>query len=98
MQESLALLATMQAKPGKEEEVAAFLHNALAMAREETGTIRWYALRFDGGKFGIFDTFGGEDGRQAHLDGPIAQALTERADELLSSPPEILPAELLAVK
>jgi hypothetical protein len=37
-------------------------------------------------------------GRQAHLDGPIAAALMQRADELLVSPPDIKPIDVLAAK
>ena len=35
----LALLARVEAKPGKEEEVAAFLRSALPLAEGEPGTI-----------------------------------------------------------
>jgi len=33
--------------------------------------------------FGIFDTFEAEEGRQAHLNGPIAAALMANASALL---------------
>jgi len=36
--------------------------------------------------------------RQAHINGPIAQALMANADRLLAAPPEILPADVLAAK
>jgi quinol monooxygenase YgiN len=48
--------------------------------------------------FGIFDTFPNEDGRQAHLSGPIAAALMAKASELLSVPPAIEKVEVLAAK
>jgi len=96
--EKKSLLARLQAKPGKEQEVAAFLKNALPAAEAEEDTIRWYALQIDESTFGIFDTFADDAGRQAHLDGEIAAALMERADELLAEPPQIEHVELLAVK
>ena len=93
-----SILARLVAKPGKEEEVAQFLKNALALAEEEKGTISWYALRIDNSTFGIFDTFNDDQGRDAHLNGPIAKALMSRATELLSKPPTIEKVDILASK
>jgi quinol monooxygenase YgiN len=93
-----ALLARLEAKPGKEETVEQFLKSALPMAEEEKGTISWYALRIGPSIFGIFDTFNDEEGREAHLKGKIAAALMEHADDLLSAPPIIEKVGLLAVK
>ncbi len=91
-------LATVVAKPGKERELAEFLASALPMAQAEPGTETWYAFRVDDRTYGIFDTFGTEDARQAHLGGPIAAALMAKADELLAEPPSIEPVDLLAAK
>ena len=71
---------------------------ALALAEAEPGTVDWYAARTSPTTFWIFDTFGSEDARQAHLKGEIAAALMAKADELLASPPEILAADVLARK
>ncbi|WP_425146699.1 putative quinol monooxygenase [Deinococcus sp.] len=94
----LALLARLEAKPGKEAEVEAFLKSALPLAQAEAGTVQWYALKIGPSTFGIFDTFQAEEGRRAHLDGPIAAALMANAAELLSTAPVIEQVELLAVK
>ena len=96
--EKLALLARVQAKPGQEDTVENFLKQALALAQQEEGTIRWYAFKMNENTFGIFDTFESEEGRQAHLTGEIAKALMANADTLLSMPPAIEPIELIAVK
>jgi quinol monooxygenase YgiN len=48
--------------------------------------------------FGIFDVFPDEPGREAHLAGPIAAALMQRADELLTEPPMIEKVDVLASK
>ncbi len=93
-----ALLARVEAKPGKEEAVENFLKSALALAEEEKDTVSWYALRIGPSTFGIFDTFNHEEGREAHLSGKIAAALMEHASELLSTPPTIEKVDLLAVK
>ena len=42
--ERLALLATLHARPGKEQEVEAFLKSALPLAEQEPATRRWYAF------------------------------------------------------
>jgi quinol monooxygenase YgiN len=96
--EKLALLARLEAKPGKEKEVAELLKSALALAENETGTVRWYALQIGPSTFGVFDTFSDEDGRSAHLSGEIAKALMAKAAELFSVPPVIEKVDLLAVK
>jgi quinol monooxygenase YgiN len=93
-----ALLARLEAKPGKEAELEAFLKSALPLAQAEPGTVSWYALKLTPSTFGIFDTFEAEAGRQAHLSGPIASALMAKAGELLSAPPVIERVDLLAVK
>ena len=46
----------------------------------------------------IFDAFRDEQGRQNHLNGPIAQALMAQAPNLLASPPTIERMEVLGVK
>ncbi len=96
--EKYALLAILEAKPGKEAELEAFLKSALPLATEEEKTINWFAFKIGSSTFGIFDTFAGEDGREAHLSGEIAKALMGKADELLSSPPQIEKLEILASK
>lgn len=93
-----ALQARIEAKPDKTAEVAEFLESALPMAEDEADTTTWFALRLDETTFGIFDSFPDEAGRQAHLDGDIAAALMERADELLVEEPEITEIEVLAAK
>ena len=94
----LALFARLEAKPGKEAEVEAFLKAALAMAHDEPATPIWFALKLSPSTFGVFDAFRDEAGRQGHLTGPIAQALMAKAPELFSQPPSIEPIEVLGLK
>lgn len=96
--EKLALLARLEAKPGKEQEVENFIKGALDLAKEEPDTLKWYALKIGPSTFGIFDTFETEEGRKAHLAGKIAAALMEHAPDLLAKDPVIEQVELLAVK
>ncbi len=94
----VALFARLEAKAGKEHEVAKFLEAGLAMANQETTTPVWFALRLGPTTFAIFDAFADESGRQAHLNGPIAKALMANAPELLSKAPEIAQLEVLGAK
>lgn len=93
-----AIVAKLVAKPETATEVGEFLTGALDLANQEEGTIVWYALRTDETTFWIVDAFPSDAERQAHLEGPIAAALMENADRLLATPPEILPADVLAAK
>lgn len=95
---TVGVLARLEAKPGKEEEVASFLMGALPLAEQEEKTTAWFATRIGPSTFGIFDVFPDETGREAHLSGPIATALMQRADELLSEPPTIQKIDILASK
>jgi quinol monooxygenase YgiN len=94
--EALGLLVTLEARRGKEADAEAFLKSAQPLALDEKGTLKWYAIKMGPGKFGIFDTFLNEAGRDAHLSGAIAKALGERASELFTVPPQVEKVEVLA--
>ncbi len=94
----VALFVRLEAKAGKENEVAKFLEAGLAMANQEATTPIWFALRLGPSTFGIFDAFTNESGRQAHLNGPIAKALMAKAPELFAKPPAIEQIEVLGAK
>jgi len=94
----LGLLATLEAKPGKGEELGAFLEAGRALAAAEPGTVTWYAFRLGETTYGIFDTFATEEARQAHVNGEIPRALGEVAAELLAREPDIRPIDVIAVK
>lgn len=94
----VALYVRLQAKPGKEASLEAFLKGALPLAQQETDTPVWLALKFGPSTFGIFDAFAGQAGRQAHLEGAIAEALMANAAHLLAEMPCIEPVDVLAAK
>jgi quinol monooxygenase YgiN len=93
-----ALFVRLEAKPGKEAEVDAFLHSGLPLVEEEPATIAWFGLRLGPSTFGIFDAFPDEEGRDAHLSGKVAAALMEKAPELFAEPPDISKIDVLAAK
>lgn len=95
---NFALFVELKARSGKEEEVAAILASARELVLAETGTVSWYAVRFDIETFAIFDTFEEDAGRDAHLAGKVAEALMARAEELFLNTPQMRQAEVLADK
>ena len=94
----VALLVRLEAKPGKEKEVADFLRGGLSLVQEEPDTLTWYGIQLGPSTFGIFDTFSHEDGRKAHLAGRVAEALMANAPHLLAQDPLIEFVDVLAEK
>lgn len=94
----VGLIVRLEAKPGKEGELAAFLRGALPLVEEEPQTVLWLGVQEGPSSFAIFDAFRDEEGRQAHLGGAVAAALKARAGDLLARPPEIERVDVLAAK
>src|SRR3977135_3535483 len=94
----VALFVRLEAKAGKESEVVKFLETGLTLANQEATTPVWFALRLGPSTFAVFDAFADESGRQAHLNGSIAQALMAKAGELLAQPPAIERIDVLGAK
>jgi len=92
------ILAILEAKVGKGEELAAFLRQGRELAVAEEGTVTWYAFRLGETTFGIFDTFADEEARQAHLSGQIPAALGEVGPTVLATDPDIQLVDVVAVK
>jgi quinol monooxygenase YgiN len=92
------LLAILNAKPGKGDELGAFLEEGRELAAREEGTVTWYAFRIDETTYGIFDTFENEEARQDHVNGEIPAALQKVGPDLLAADPDIKPIDVIAVK
>jgi quinol monooxygenase YgiN len=95
---TLGILALLEAKAGKGDELAAFLKAGRELAVAEQGTVTWYAFKISDTSYGIFDTFATDDARTAHINGQIPAALAEVSADLLARAPDIQPVSLLAVK
>jgi quinol monooxygenase YgiN len=94
----LALYVHLEAKPGKEKDVEAFLLGGLPLVEEEPATTAWFGLKLGPSTFGIFDAFPDDAGRDAHLNGKVAAALMAKAGELFAAPPKIQKVDVLAAK
>ena len=79
------LLVMLKAKQGKSMAVKDFLHVGRQLVNEEPKTLSWYAIEIDDAAYAIFDTFEGDEGRNAHLNGKVAAALLENAPVLLEA-------------
>ncbi len=93
-----ALFVRLEAKPGKEAEVADFLRSGLPLVEEEPATTAWFGIQLGPSTFGIFDAFPDEAGRQAHLSGKVGAALMAKAADLCSQARSIEKVEVLAAK
>jgi quinol monooxygenase YgiN len=95
-----ALYVPLEAKPGKEKDVADFLRSAVPLVNAEPGTISWYAIQEGPSSFAIFDTFDDEVGRDAHLNGKVAAALMEKITrgDLFDNKPKIHKLDIIADK
>ena len=95
---TVGLLVTLEARPGREADVQRFLEGGLALVNDEPETTAWFAIRMGPTTYGIFDVFPSDAGRQAHLQGRVAEALMAQAADLFASPPDIQPIDVLAAK
>ena len=93
-----ALFVRLDAKPGRENDVAKFLRDAQGLVQQEPATTAWFAIQLGSTTFAIFDAFSDDAGRDAHLSGKVAKALMAKAPELLAQPPKIEKADVLADK
>ena len=96
--DTVGLLVTLEAKPGREDELVTFLAGALPLVQEEPETTAWFAIRLGPARFGIFDAFPSDAGRDAHLAGQVAAALIQAAPQLLAADPTIEKIDVLAEK
>ncbi len=95
---TVGLWVRLEAKPGREADLDAFLRSGLALVEAEPATTVWFGVRLGPSTFAIFDAFADEEGRRAHLAGRVAAALGEQAPRLLAEAPVIERVDVLAAK
>src|ERR1700730_8068029 len=88
---TLGILALLEAKTGKGDELAAFLKAGRDLADAEGSSATWYPFKIRGNRYGIFDTFATGDARTAHINGQIPAALAQVSADLLARAPDIQP-------
>ena len=90
------LLLELEPKQGHQADIHKFLLDARALVEQEPKTRAWFALRFDDGKYGIFDAFEDNAGRFAHLTGQVPRALAKHALTLLGGVPDLDMVDIVA--
>jgi hypothetical protein len=65
---------------------------------EEPATRAWFAIRLGPSRFGVYDAFPDDAGRQAHLSGRTSDKLMSEFPSLLAKPPSIEQVDVLAAK
>ena len=87
----ITVVATFQARPGKEEELKAALIGLVAPTRKETGCLNYdlHASPEDPAKFLFHENWTSKAHLDAHLKSPHIAALLPRVDELCVAFPEI---------
>jgi hypothetical protein len=84
----LSFLMTLQARPGREADVAAVLRAANKLVGAEPGAHVWFGFHSGGGTFGILDAFDTDSERHARVHSRARTAVEAHA-ELFATPPVI---------
>jgi quinol monooxygenase YgiN len=89
--EIVTVVATFQAKPGKENELRAALTGLVAPTRKETGCLNYdlHVSPEDPAKFLFHENWTSKAHLDTHLQTPHIKALLPRVDELCVAFPEI---------
>jgi hypothetical protein len=66
-----ALFVKLEAKAGKEDEVAKFLRDAQGLVQQEPATTAWFGFRLGPTTLAIFDAFLDDAGRDVHVSGKL---------------------------
>ena len=95
---TITVVATFQAKPGKEAELQKALISLVAPTRKEVGCLNYdlHVSPADPGKFLFHENWTTRDALDAHLKMPHIQVLLPRMDELAVGMPDIVIWEKIA--
>ncbi len=86
-------LVPLEAKSDQSAALNEFLlaGHSLLSGNQEPETLQWYAVKYETPTptYAIIDAFAAESGRQAHINGKVAEALIANSDKLLAKGPDI---------
>jgi quinol monooxygenase YgiN len=88
---TLTIVATFQARPGKEADLRAALISLLAPTREEPGCVSYdvHQSADDPAKFLFYENWQSKEALDAHMRSSHLQKLVPRVDELCVAFPQI---------
>jgi quinol monooxygenase YgiN len=89
--ETITVVATFQAQPGKKKELRAALTGLVAPTRKETGCLNYdlHVSPEDPAKFLFHENWASRAHLDAHFHSPHIQALLPRVDKLCVGAPQI---------
>jgi quinol monooxygenase YgiN len=95
---TLTVVATFEARPGKEAELRVALTGLVAPTRKEEGCINYdlHASTESPAKFLFYENWTGKAALDAHMLTPHIQALLPRVGELCVATPQILTWDKIA--
>jgi quinol monooxygenase YgiN len=88
---SITVVATFQARPGKEAELRGTLLGLVALTRKETGCVNYdlHQSPEEPAKFLFYENWTSKAALDAHLQSAHVKALLPRLDDLCTAFPEI---------
>ena len=92
-----AYIIHMEAKPGKEEALQAFMHDINTGVNQEPGTGPWFGVRYSKSSFFIFEVFADAGARHTHDNGPGGRNFLRADDlrEILVTPARLYHVDIL---
>lgn len=95
---TVTVVATFEARPGKEIELRNALVGLVAPTRQETGCLNYdlHVLPGNPARFLFHENWTTKAALDTHLQAPHIQALLPRVGELCTAPPEIVIWERIA--
>ena len=95
---TITVVATFQARPGKEAELKKALVGLVAITRKEAGCLNYdlHISPADPAKFLFHENWTSQAHLNAHLQSPHVQVLLPRMDELCTGMPDIVVWEKIA--
>lgn len=94
----LVVIATLRARPGREEELERALRGLVAPTRQEPGCVRYdlHRSQDSAGRFLFYEIWADRPHWETHMGRPHLQAFLARVPELVEGEPEITLWELLS--
>jgi hypothetical protein len=96
--ERKSVVGSARSKAGEGSGSGKVLTSWAGISGGRAQTISWFAIKIGPSRYGIFDTFADDSGRDAHLNGQVAKALMQKAAELLAKSPSIEKIDVIASK
>ena len=96
--QKFAFFARLNAMPGKEKELEAFIEQGDRHTKTDVDIVHSFSMKEANGVYCLFDIFETEAARANHLRGPAAEMLASVSESLLREAPVIHLLEIVRQK